>query len=186
MSDYAFFTSTGCTFTGSPTPITATCSYSQSWHIGSHTVTRDETYVLPGTEVREILSATLTVAGTGPFPTGTAATATAATTNKMTATTNKMTGSTTGATVAGTSATGTTVSGNIAGRTMAPMMLMGAVVAGLFVERELARLAYMPQGLAALWEGWDRTEHELVQANVKAFLEATQKAYDLNRPRHST
>ncbi|GIK03869.1 hypothetical protein Aspvir_007944 [Aspergillus viridinutans] len=126
MSDYGYFTSTGCTFTGSPIPTTATCSYSQSYHIRSHTVTHDRTYVLPGTEIREILSATLTVAGTGPFPTGTAATATAATTNKTT-------GSTTGATVAGTSATSTTVFGNVAGRTVAPMMLVGAVVAGMVV-----------------------------------------------------
>ncbi|KAH1487039.1 hypothetical protein KXV92_003682 [Aspergillus fumigatus] len=61
------YTSTGCTFIGSPTPTTATCSYSQSWHFRSSTVTRDETYVIPGTDVREIVSATLTVAGTGPY-----------------------------------------------------------------------------------------------------------------------
>ncbi|GFF32565.1 hypothetical protein IFM46972_03591 [Aspergillus udagawae] len=127
MSNYWDYTSTGCTFTGSPTPTTATCSYSQSYHIRSHTVTRDGTYVLPGTEVREILSATLTVAGTGHFPTGTAATATAATTNKIT-------GSTTGATVAGTSATSTKASGNVASRTVAPMMLVGAVVAGMVAQ----------------------------------------------------
>ncbi|EAW19667.1 uncharacterized protein NFIA_027410 [Aspergillus fischeri NRRL 181] len=127
MNNYGFYTSTGCTFTGSPTPTTATCSYSQSWHIRSSTVTRDETYVLPGTEVREIVSATLTVAGTGPFPTGTAATATAAT-----ATTT--TGSTTGRTVESTTTTSKTASGNVAGRTMAPMMLVGAVVAGMAAQ----------------------------------------------------
>ncbi|KAF4186729.1 hypothetical protein CNMCM7927_005116 [Aspergillus lentulus] len=127
MSNYDQYTSTGCTFTGSPTPTTATCSYSQSWHIRSSTVTRDRTYVLPGTEIREIVSATLTVAGTGPFPTGTAATATAATTTTTT-------GSTTGGTAAGTSTTSTTASGNVADRTVAPMMLVGAVVAGMAVR----------------------------------------------------
>ncbi|GIC93632.1 uncharacterized protein Aud_010120 [Aspergillus udagawae] len=127
MSNNFHYTSTGCTFTGSPTPTTATCSYSQSWHIRSSTVTRDRTFVLPGTEIREIVSATLTVAGTGPFPTGTAATATAATTNKTTS-------STAGATVAGTFPTSTTASGNVAGRTMAPMMLVGAVMAGMVVR----------------------------------------------------
>ncbi|GFF40878.1 hypothetical protein IFM46972_06360 [Aspergillus udagawae] len=127
MSNNFHYTSTGCTFTGSPTPTTATCSYSQSWHIRSSTVTRDRTFVLPGTEIREIVSATLTVAGTGPFPIGTAATATAATTNKTTS-------STAGATIAGTSPTSTTASGNVAGRTMAPMMLVGAVMAGMVVQ----------------------------------------------------
>ncbi|RHZ62449.1 uncharacterized protein CDV56_105304 [Aspergillus thermomutatus] len=123
MSNYWHYTSSGCTFTGSPTPTTATCSYTQSWDIGSSTVTHDMTYVLPGTEVEEIVSATLTVAGTGPFHTGTAATATAATTDTKS-------GSTTGTTVEGTSATSTTATGDVAGRTMAPIMLAGAMGAG--------------------------------------------------------
>ncbi|KAF4226516.1 hypothetical protein CNMCM6805_004439 [Aspergillus fumigatiaffinis] len=43
--------------------------------------------------------------------------------------------------------------------------------------------AYIPQGLAALWKDWVRSEHQRVQADVKAFLKETaQKAYDLNRP----
>ncbi|QKX53135.1 uncharacterized protein TRUGW13939_00211 [Talaromyces rugulosus] len=136
------YTSSGCTFSGGATPTTATCSYTQSYHFGTSTVTRDLTYRVPDTSVyRSIFEATLpietgtvTTASTDQATTAAATTGAAPTVTGATATAAAVTGSTTA--TAATSTSSATPTG-MAVSVAAPKVLLGAVFAGVALHLQL-------------------------------------------------
>lgn len=124
------YTSSGCTFAGAPTPTTATCSYTQTLQMGTHSTSRTNTYNVPASTVyREMYSATLAVAGSA--SSSSTATKTTSSTEVITTQTSSRDGSSTaGATTpATTTAETTAATGNGAYKSSAPMMLMGGAIA---------------------------------------------------------
>ncbi|CRG86546.1 Pc21g05760 [Talaromyces islandicus] len=132
------YTSSGCTFAGGATPTTATCSYTQSYHFGTHSVSERDTYQVPGSGVyRSIVTATLPIE-TGAVTTvstaqTTAAAMTAAGPTTPNATATPVTGPTSTAATSTNSATPTGVAVSVT----APKILLGAVFVGAAMHLQL-------------------------------------------------
>ncbi|KAJ5371912.1 hypothetical protein N7517_003918 [Penicillium concentricum] len=138
------YTSSWCSFTGSPTPTTAACFYSQSYELRSTTVTRELSYNVPGPSVYYVIHTASMIVGGSDAPTSTgtrtATTSSSASevsgigtsdmTSKVPSSSTDAAPTTTSVPLTTTPAAPTTTSGNLAPQTPAPLILVGGLLAG--------------------------------------------------------
>ncbi|OQD96506.1 hypothetical protein PENVUL_c090G00407 [Penicillium vulpinum] len=130
--DYSTFTTSGCTFTGSPFPTTATCSLTQSVQADLRPVIGSTRYQVPGTKVeRVIFTASMAIAGAyTPINTGTLTGTISSSASQASQTSSGPSDSMAKSTNVSTDAATTTISGNFAHQTPAPLVLVGGLLAG--------------------------------------------------------